>query len=107
MTDKSFDMTPSFPDTARGRAMPAATYNMRRRHKLNVLFLSVTPWASGLTVAEGDFVSIGQTLWQATSSGTSGSTQPQNSGDSDGGVTYVVQSIMSLQQYLYQGVPTP
>jgi hypothetical protein len=109
MSDRQFDLTPSFPNDAQGRVNPAALYAMRRRRALNLLFLTVTPWSAGLTVTTGQYVSIGQTLWQATSTGTSGATKPINSGDSDGGVTWVKQAIMSIWQYRYatSAVPTP
>jgi hypothetical protein len=88
----------------------AALYYNRRRRKANVILASLTPWASGLPVSSGQYVSSenGTSPWLATSSGTAGATAPSGQGAfNDGGVTWIRTDIQALLQYLFTGAPTP
>lgn len=109
MANKIFDVTPS-PGIAAPTTSPiqAAMAKMRKRTLCARLFDSVTPWSHGLTVTSGQYTSLDGTLLQAISTGETGDHEPATLGASfDGGVHWIVASIMALSQYRFSGVPTP
>lgn len=92
------------------RAQQAGLYYARRRRLALSVMQKLTPWAHGLTVTEGQYVTSenGVAPFLATSSGTTGTTAPAGTGAiSDGGVNWVRADIQSLLQFLYSGAPTP
>jgi hypothetical protein len=84
----------------------AAMYRNRRRRLARVILQALTPWATGLTVTAGQYVSgeNGTALFKATTSGVTAGTGPL----SDGGVTWVRADIQSLLAFLnVTNLPTP
>ena len=58
----------------------AAAWRIRRANRSKQFIAELTPWASGLVVATGDFVQSFGMAWQARNSGTTaGATAPNNS----------------------------
>ncbi len=95
---------------ALSRGMQGALYYARRRRLALTVMQKLTPWANGLTVTAGDYVTSenGNAPFLATTSGTTGTTAPAGTGAIyDGGVHWVRADIQSLLQYLYTGAPTP
>ncbi len=94
-------------------AMTAQTqgvlYRMRRRRLARVVLQSLTAWAQGLIVSEGQYVSAqnGTAAYVATTSGTTGATMPVGRSANDGGVSWVSVDIQYLLNFLYSGAPTP
>jgi len=61
-------------------ALATSRYYIRRAQRSRQFIASATPWASGLTIVEGDIVQSNQMAWQAQNSGTTaGTVAPNNS----------------------------
>ena len=61
-------------------ALSASRYYIRRAQRSRQFIASATPWASGLTIVEGDIVQANAMAWQAQNDGTTaGTTAPNNS----------------------------
>ena len=93
------------------RQQQAALYFARRRRMANSVLKKLTPWAEGLTITAGQYVSAenGTAAFLATDDGTTGPNSPtgQNFKDGSSGVTWRRVDLMSLLTYLYTGAPTP
>ena len=94
------------------RAQQAALYYARRRRLALSVLRTLTPWAEGLNVTEGQYVAHGDVPFIAAHSGTTGPNAPfgqtfADGPDGSGGVTWVRADIQSLLQFLYKGAPTP
>jgi hypothetical protein len=89
----------------------AGMFAARKRARQRRVLSLITQWTSGLTVTSGDYVVLADnSLWLATSSGTSGASFVVTGNQAnDGGVTWTRADIQSLQIYVtdLQVPPTP
>lgn len=87
----------------------AALYWSRRRRLSRLIAQMITPWASGLSVTEGQYVTTdtGQRVVRAGSTGVTGATAPTGLVSFDGVIEWVTVPLTSLVLLNYLGVNTP